>query len=489
VSNFPPTPEQQAIIDAVLRGESIIVIALAGAAKSTTIEMAAKAMPQPYGSLALAFNKKIQEELSPRLPFPVKTLNGLGHKAWMDKAGKMPLSADKMSDIRKLFKDDEDKALPWEVSKLASAAKVAGLVPKGQSWSVEGVIEDSVRNWCDMADDLDLDIKWLNYARNMLIKSIEWAFEGKMIDFDDQIYMPVFFGGVFTPVQTLFIDEAQDLSPLNHRLLSKIRFKQLVAVGDPLQSIYGFRGADSEAMEKLEQDFSLKPYKLTMCFRCSKRVASAARYWAEDIKSPEWAKEGRVFSLLQDNDRDDWSHKDVQGPFVVLCRHNAPLVDMALKIWQDEPVSFLNGRAASTIKSLLRKTVNYSKTISPENVLKKIATARAAKLATEDKKKHDRIIDEYAVIEVLSTGVKSYEEIEKRIDDLFQSRTARITFGTGHASKGLEFQQVLWLDSWRNQPRQGASEKAIQQEENLSYVITTRAKENLIYADLKQFSK
>ena len=64
----PPTPEQQAIIDAACgTSDNILVNALAGAAKTTTLEMICKALPvQPI--LSLAFNKRIAQEMEKRLP-------------------------------------------------------------------------------------------------------------------------------------------------------------------------------------------------------------------------------------------------------------------------------------------------------------------------------------------------------------------------------------------------------------------------------------
>ena len=57
-----PTLEQQHIIDAAKSPASLMVNALAGTGKTTTLTMLAAALPKEP-SLALAFNKKIKEEL------------------------------------------------------------------------------------------------------------------------------------------------------------------------------------------------------------------------------------------------------------------------------------------------------------------------------------------------------------------------------------------------------------------------------------------
>src|SRR6185437_17100731 len=80
-----PTPEQQAIIDAGLNTKANLMIeALAGCAKTTSIEMLARALPQGSPILYLVFNKRNRDEAEKRLPpwVTVKTFNGLGHSAW-----------------------------------------------------------------------------------------------------------------------------------------------------------------------------------------------------------------------------------------------------------------------------------------------------------------------------------------------------------------------------------------------------------------------
>lgn len=55
----------------------------------------------------------------------------------------------------------------------------------------------------------------------------------------------------------LFVDEYQDVSPLQFQLILKWnqRGKELFVIGDPDQSIYGFRGADANCFGNLEKQF------------------------------------------------------------------------------------------------------------------------------------------------------------------------------------------------------------------------------------------
>jgi DNA helicase-2/ATP-dependent DNA helicase PcrA len=88
-------------------------------------------------------------------------------------------------------------------------------------------------------------------------------------DFNDQVLMPTIFHGAFPRYPLILGDEAQDLSALNHATLRKLVGKRrLIAVGDPCQAIYGFRGAHEESMSLLREEFDMRELPLTISFRC-----------------------------------------------------------------------------------------------------------------------------------------------------------------------------------------------------------------------------
>lgn len=55
----------------------------------------------------------------------------------------------------------------------------------------------------------------------------------------------------------LLVDEFQDASPIQYELVRKWGAKGLFAIGDPDQSIYGFRGSDARCFQRLQQDYPL----------------------------------------------------------------------------------------------------------------------------------------------------------------------------------------------------------------------------------------
>ncbi len=85
------TEEQAAIIDFALANPQVnlIINALAGAAKTSTLRFLCKYLPV-VPTLSLAFNKRIAEEMAKVLPGHVRcaTMNSVGHRVWGAAIGK-----------------------------------------------------------------------------------------------------------------------------------------------------------------------------------------------------------------------------------------------------------------------------------------------------------------------------------------------------------------------------------------------------------------
>ncbi|MGS1026884.1 ATP-dependent helicase [Burkholderia glumae] len=76
------------------------------------------------------------------------------------------------------------------------------------------------------------------------------------------------------------VDEAQDLNEAQYALLCALcgdSYKNVMMVGDPKQSIYGFNTSSPEYMERFLFEFSAKRIELTENFRSSQAVVSVAR--------------------------------------------------------------------------------------------------------------------------------------------------------------------------------------------------------------------
>lgn len=76
------------------------------------------------------------------------------------------------------------------------------------------------------------------------------------------------------------VDEAQDLNEAQYALLCALcgdSYKNIMMVGDPKQSIFGFNTSSPEYMEKFRLEFGAKLIELTENFRSSQAVVDVAR--------------------------------------------------------------------------------------------------------------------------------------------------------------------------------------------------------------------
>lgn len=496
-----PTSEQQAIITAATQPQSLMVNALAGTGKTTTLTMLAKALP-PEPALALAFNKKIKEELEKRFPsnFTVMTMNGLGHRAWASTINKkkMLIDANKIgrltTDALKPFPDSKPQ---WAAIKtLVIQAMQVGLVPS-QFQHARSLVPDTPQTWEDLDDafSLGLTTDERKLARRVLISSIEEGFNG-CITFDDQIYLPVVFSGSFPRFPIVLVDEAQDLSPLNHQMLKKVAAGKLIVVGDPRQAIYAFRGADHNSMENLK---SLRAewieLPLNTTFRCPQNVVERQHAHAPQYRAAPSAPSGTVLDLTAEG---SWSWptvaKNPQDEVAVLCRNNAPLLSMAFKLLRKGIGVNMLGRDIGRGLSALCKKISPDLTLSIEpfnaKLLEWFEGESSKAEANADATKLDSVTDRYECIKTVieNKSPRTVKALIFELDTLFLKDNGLVTLATGHKAKGLEWDTVVHLDPWRIPSKFSKTDADKKQEFNLQYVLETRTKNTLILANLKDFS-
>jgi superfamily I DNA/RNA helicase len=468
-----PTLEQREIIEAALRRtDSLLINALAGAAKTTTLEMIASAMPiQPI--LSLAFNKRIAEEMKRKLPGHVQpmTLNSIGHRTWAAATGRrLTLTTSKVYDILKAKVEDLPRGQKREVQgafsdylKAIRQARVAGYIP-GSLGKPGLITRDDFAEGLDTDEELDFGL-----IDACLGESIRQAYAG-VIDFDDQIYMPTLFGGAFPKYPIVMVDEAQDLSGINHAMLELIAANsRLMAVGDPWQSIYGFRGAVQSSMGRLKARFSMTELTLSVSFRCPRSVVRRAWSRVPHMKWPDWAEEGSV------NELQSWRADSIRDGSAIICRNNAPLFTLALRLIR-------MGRGVQLVGTDLGpQLIKALKRLGPETmtqgeVYDKIDEWEADRI--RKKKPPAATHDRAECLRVFAGFGKTLSESITYAESIFAS-AGPIQLLSGHKAKGLEWDTVYHLDPWRIPSKYAASSEELEQEANVGYVITTRAKKEL----------
>ena len=205
--------------------------------------------------------------MTERLPGHVKcqTLNSLGHGVWA-KVSSKKLTLDAKKTYR-LMKEEIDgltgahKRLAYDymgdMMKLVSRAKINGYIPEGVMEHAKRLItvEDF---WAGVGDDgEDFPDSVRDIVDSVLTRAITGGHTTGQSILTIRFICPRCLEAHSHKYPVVMVDEAQDLSPLNHEMLSRLRAGRLIAVGDPWQSIYGFRGAVSNGMQHLVRTFNM----------------------------------------------------------------------------------------------------------------------------------------------------------------------------------------------------------------------------------------
>jgi superfamily I DNA/RNA helicase len=323
--------------------------------------------------------------------------------------------------------------------------------------------------------------------RNLVIDRAQQVLEASaamtaLVDYDDMIWLPVLMDLSFPTIDLLFIDECQDLNPIQHelaRLLSNSG--RTIIVGDPFQSIYAFRGADSESIPKLQEKLGATVMPLTVSFRCPRRHVDLARELVADFEAAPQATDGRL----------EFGRPyliDECGPgHLVVCRANAPLIGACLRKIANRVPAIVRGRSiGDTLLSVVRR-LNDPLTIPDFTRMLEDWRYREI-LRLEAKDGADDLIeqteDRAACLHAIASACQTPTEIPGLISRLFKDDEAqtRVTFSTVHRAKGSEAENVTFINIPYSATRDALKAPQpweLDQRRNLRYVALTRSLHSL----------
>ena len=452
--------------DIAQKTDHTVVIARAGSGKTSTIVEGFKYIPKGKKTLMVAFNKAIADELRQRAPSYVDTmtLHSLGFRAIKQSFGNdVMLENDKCTEIVKtLIGDNYDL---WELNQ--SICKCVSLC--------KGFLFDTSAKIADIIDQFGLEIFDLTREQYIahVIKALSLCKSNKkVIDFDDMIWFPFVYRLNVGKYDVVFVDEAQDLNAAQIAMvLSAVKIGgRVIAVGDPAQSIYQFRGADSAAIPNFIAKLGAKTLPLSVSYRCPKSVVRLAQEVVSDIQAQASAPEGSVEYVLSEE-----LLKLVKPGDFVLSRTNAPLIKYCLKLLKTSVPANIQGRDIGSnllyfIKKSKAKTINAF--IEYVNEWKAIESKRLL----SEKKDITVAMDKAECLLNLCEGTLTIKDLKQTIDNLFSdvNDSAKVVFSTTHKAKGLERDRVFVLS---NTYRYGPGVEG--EEANLWYVAITRAKKSL----------
>lgn len=489
------SPQQEAVFSAVADlTDSLQVEAVAGSGKTTVLVGAAKLMSGKRTAFC-AFNKKIADEIKARtsgLPHVTAgTLHSFGLRSWKATAPDCQIDGNKLSDLA------DQINIPFP---LQAFVKFLTEACKNNAWK-HPVDFAQLRTAADHFDawdklpesflsgDADPD-EALEFVNILLRASIDCAHD--TIDFSDMLYMPLCYGQVVPEFDWVLLDEAQDTNYTRRSLVASLLLPgaRVCAVGDRHQSIFGFSGADNDAMDLIASEFQCKYLPLTVTYRCPRKIVEHAHQWVSHIEAAPKAPEG----VLRDLDAIAFSKLESSQFLptdVILCRNTRPLVSQALSMIRRGIGARVEGRdigrslqsladrwkSVKSLTVLIDKLEDYRFRESAK-FRKRVQPGKAAQL-------DDKVDSLIAVIESVGTKASLYD-LRSRISSLFgdtePGQAPRVTtLSTIHKAKGCEWDRVYLLGREQLQPSKWAKQEwEMQQERNLVYVAVTRAKRELV---------
>jgi hypothetical protein len=462
------SPFQEDIFSALIMPDNLLIEAVAGSGKTSTI---LECMNRIQGkSLFLAFNKAIADDLRSKVRgAEVKTLNGLGHSILTKRLPGIPLETWKTANaVRSKLSTEEYPQIGAQVGRLVGFAKNSAF----------GIYNTaSKKDFMILADGMELDIpyEFLNKAcqtAHLVFQEVISDFTH--FDFDDQLFMPVFHDWTFPTYDTVFVDEAQDLNSIQHLMLDRLRQKgaRIIGVGDTRQAIYGFRGALHNSMEVLKDQFGMIEYPLSITYRCDRSIVALAQSIVPQIVAREGAANGTIeytdtvnIHALRDGD-------------LVVCRNNAPIFSLAMRaLIERRPVRVLSN-FVDQLKGFIKSFKTRDLTIFEERLTKWYENEMKSAEESEFFGRQHYLTDKYESVLSLLKEAESLDDMLNALERFGNSRTGPV-ISTIHKAKGLEAENVTILHREKLPSRYAITEASLIQENNLLYVAITRAKHNL----------
>jgi superfamily I DNA/RNA helicase len=489
---FTLSPQQSAAVEFAANGiGSGIIEAGAGCAKTFTLVKIVETIPTDKSVCFCAFNKPIAMEIGEKIaPFnlenvKVGTLHSFGFGALRRSISRIKVDANKLKELaRREFNGEYENLREFVIS----ATRMA------KEFGIGATCANDVDNWNKMIAHHNLwdslpdgvnEEQGINAARHLLECSNSLK---QIIDFSDMIYVPVLNKNKIWQYDYILLDEAQDTNS-TRRALVKMMLKpngRLIAVGDSAQAIYGFTGADSEALNLIASDFNAIRLPLTVTYRCPKNVVKLAHNWVDGSKlqAAESAPDGIVDSCeLRD------VAKLATAQDAVICRNTKPLVELAYNLIRNSVACRVEGRS---IGEGLVKLAQRWKTVTTvgelETRLEQWAESEMVKNKAKGNDSRCQVVeDQHQTLQVFIMQCEDSDPISTLVaairslfGDTESGQQKVLTLSTIHKAKGREWDRVFALGMSTYSPSKWAKQAwELVQEDNLCYVQVTRAKQHL----------
>lgn len=284
----------------------------------------------------------------------------------------------------------------------------------------------------------------------------------KAVDLDPNLRQQV-----FSMFRYLMVDECQDLNPVQRSIIQKTGLP-IIAVGDPYQQIFSWRGA--------ENALALMPGKelyLTQSFRFGENIAETARKILS--MRPGGGPERKLIGL---GNGDISRHDGAKVAFI--CRTNAGVIEHAIDLVKKGKKIYVSnlGELIEDVRSANALHVGDLRNVKSKALKHLNSWDELAAEAEEGDGNLSRLMG------IIESGIAGQIEGlgSKAASDPAQ---AEVMLSTAHRSKGLEWPAVILGNDWKDArgmfgrykeaSRQSEKHKTLAIEEyNALYVAATR---------------
>lgn len=462
-----PTEEQEAVLTRGTEPGHMVIKALAGTGKTSTLEMLSHRMSGK--GLYLAFNRAIAQEAKQRFSSHVtcKTFHGLAFGALGHQY------------VHRLEGKDNGQLSVFRIQKALRLTAIESISPLARASLVKTTLGQFMQSASRVCGEEHVPIQKLalmlggetSDCRTMqrivaqdaaTLWDMIWH-PGSTLPVSHEAYLKAYcLTDPALPFDYIKVDEGQDLSPMMIDLITRQSAK-MVMVGDPHQQIYEWRGACS-ALEQLPDATTCY---LTRSFRFGDHIARQANMMLGNLEA-----ERPIYGT-------DMDRRSLTGTPTLLFRSNMGLFGELLRrsIGQQQPCHIVGG--AADMVALLNAAVSLKSgkpTAHPDlagfSSWREFTRTAEQDAAPREMQQLLKIVETYspkALIYALRAGSRTEE------------KDASIVLSTAHKSKGREFPDVrVGPDFPLPSPVIDDPEAPFEAEEaRLAYVTITRAQRSL----------
>ncbi len=458
---FRPTDEQLKVVAAAKTGKDLVVQALAGTGKTTTLKLLAEALHEKQGTY-IAFNKSIVDEAVTKFPSNVRCRTA--HSLAYGQVGihfKNRMSSHSRITLKQVGEWLGVEKIRYRVGKethVLDEAQVANLVISSVGNFCKSVDEEINREHIEIPFLASFDKKQVaNFQKEIMPYALKaWddiqEHEG-FLKFDHDYYLKIWqLSSPKIKSDFILFDEAQDADPVMLSIIEAQHHAQRIYCGDQFQAIYEWRGAEN-ALSKVKVDQSLW---LTQSFRFGDAIAAEANDILGFLDAPV---EVQGFSKIES------SVEQIAFPKAILCRTNAGVIQQVMnELGKRRKVAIL-GRTQELIEFAEacgqlqkgKKTSHYE--LAPFNSWAEVKTyvARYPE-ETHEIKTMIELVDRFGVTALIDALKQVVHESE-----------SDVLISTAHKAKGREWDTVKLAGDYLHPTDMDVEDL------RLAYVSVTRA--------------